>query len=272
MIDTSFNKFYYVNNKNNIKCLVYVDGANNISLSNSIQYTNPFILGGYQNSYLINSPRQIELSFNRNLIKIDELINFTGCNFIEKAYLLRDKYYYQIDNLYLTNYSASFTVGDIPQINTKFVSYDSKVSYIDHIDEYGNLFYEDNYFDIIKLDSIKISGDYGSLKLTNLINQIDYSININRQPMYGVGTESAYIQSIYPIEINLSISSIASSTEFKEIQPEIISKEFNFSILVSGVSGMMNFPAKNMKNTSNQISLTENNMFQTKNNFLGYVG
>lgn len=268
MKDPSIQKFYYKSGSN----FIALNGINNLTINNNISFAEHFMLGGFESSIQINAPQQVEVSFDRSFIAYDNLFQYTGSDPISKVYIYNGDKYYYLDNLYLNSYSASFSVGDLPKINTKFTLYGGNMnqdfypnlSLIDHIDD----------LDIPKLDSISITGESSDkIKYIHNISSFDYNLDINRQPYYAIGSEDANeICTILPIKINFSITSKIKN-EYQNIDStEIIQDNLNFDISISGARQIMSFPVRKAQLTSTEIIISNSNTLDFKRNFIGYYG
>jgi hypothetical protein len=274
MIDTSFSKFYYLSGNVNDGKFIDLDGVENLNITESTSFTKNYILGGIDSSALINSPIQIEISFDRSFIQKDFLFSFTGENPISKINFYNGYKYYELNDLYLNSYSANFTVGDLPKIGTKWTSYGNRLLEMNSLTLNNNVPIQTISLtqDIPKINSISISGNYGGIKDFNTIYSFDYSVSINRQPYFSIGSTSAKeVCPILPLEISMTISSrVSASQKDQKIDP--LSEELSFDILVSGVEGIMNFPIRKVKQVSEDVSMVSRSIVEIKRNFIGSYG
>ena len=274
MIDPSLYKVYYLSGVSTKK-LIELNGINNLSINESVSFEPSFLLGGLAASSSINSPKQIELTFDRTYTEKDPLINYTGNNFIEKLFVYNGSQYYEISNSYLRNYSAGFSVGDLPKISTSFTSIGEDVILINNIPSF-EIVKLNSEFSSVKLCSIFISGinENNTFKENFNIFSFDYSVNINRQPYYTVGScRPTEINLILPLEISTSINSkLPNNSINNEIVRDKYSKFTNFDIIISGQYSMFPLPFRNGKLVNTSIQLASQNTVEIKNNYLGYYG
>ena len=274
MIDPSKYKVYYLSGNANKK-LIELDGINNLSVNKNISFEPSFSLGGIQSSSSINAPQEIELTFDRTYTQKDHLINFTGNNFIEDFFILNGTQYYRLTNLYLKNYSVGFSVGEIPKINVSFVSFGGNITLMDQV-PYSDFYQLKSELDIPKLGSIFVSGinNNNTFKQEFNIFSFDYSINVNRQPYYSVGSLiPTEVSQILPLEISTSINSkLPNSSKNAEMAKDIYLNYTNFDIIISGTSSMFSLPFRNGKLINTSIQLASQNTIEVKNNYLGYYG
>lgn len=275
MIDPSLYKVYYLSGLTNPKKLIELDGINNLSIDETISFEPNNLLGGIQASSSINSPKQIEITFDRTYTQNDPLINYTGNNFIEKLFVYNGSQYYEISNSYLKTYSAGFSVGDLPKISTSFTSIGEDVI-LNNTAPSLEIVKLNSEFSAVKLCSIFISGinQENSFKQNFNIFSFDYSININRQPYYTVGNcRPIEINLILPLEVSTSISSKLLNTSVNnEMVQDKYSKFTNFDIIVSGQYSMFSLPLRKGKLVNTSIQLASQNTIEVKNNYLGYYG
>ena len=265
--DPSQYKIHYVDASLNYKEL---HGINNLSLAKTTSYTDEYLLGGFFPTSSLNTPEQLELSFDRSFVGFDDLFSFTGAKQLYYAHIIYGKEKYSLKNLYLNSYSAGFSVGELPRISTKFTSYGDKLFY----PENKLLNVNENFrYDLPKLGSILIkelesTSPTGGI-ISNNVFSFDYSIEMNRQPYFSIGKKTADVSLLLPLKINLSINSklalgqITSGINF----PIITGENYNFKISVSGSGYLMDFPITNSRLISSEVVLSSNNTVEIKNQF-----
>jgi hypothetical protein len=270
MNDPSLHRVFY---KSGVSNYFELGGVNNVSLSKATSFSDQYLLGGNYSSTQINSPEQVELSFDRSFIKKDDLLQYTGENPISEAYVYNGKNFYFAKDLYLNSYSVGFSVGELPRISTKFISYGSELAESPSIP--SSSIVSTFTYDIPKLGSIFLSGPDSS-KLANLHNifSFDYSIEINRQPLFSVGTKIAQVCPILPLKINFTINSklAMEGSDLSDSFSKSRQQNYNFDITVLGTYGSANFPIRNSQLVSSEITLSNNNTIEMKRQFLGYYG
>jgi hypothetical protein len=276
MIDSSFNKIYlldeYITNS-----YVQIEGITNFDASSSISYENTHMLGGVQGATMVNAPYDVAVNIERSFIQKDFIFNYTGINPIKCAYIDNGTNYFTLKNLYLTSYTAAFSVGDLPKISSKFTAFSQ-------FPKQQNSFTEaqtktTQALNIPKLCSMFLSGsnDAANFVLKNNMNiyGFEYSLNIKRQPYYNIGSSSvSEVCPILPIEMSFSVSSkiknesdLSLSKSILSIYPDII----NFDMLITG-SEIIKFPIRNAKITSINKTIQAGNIMDVKTNFMGYYG
>jgi hypothetical protein len=270
MNDPSLQKIYYKSGQSNY---VSLNDVSNVSITKTTSFGDNFVLGGVESAYSINAPQQVEVNFDRSFIKKDDLFKYTGSDPLAKIYVFNSSKYYEINNLYLTQYSVNFTVGDIPKINTKFTSYGETIGQDSQVPGYSIIDVNDD-IDIPRLNSILITGESSSeIKNIYNISSIDYSMQFNRQPFYNIGYDlPSEVYSILPIKINLSIISKLKNESSKIAISNMIQSGLNFDIAISGAIQTVNFPIRKAQLLSTEILLSSQNTLDVKHNFLGVYG
>lgn len=274
MIDSSFNKFYYQSGYSSDA--IELNGIENISIEKTISLNEQFLLGGYNASSQINSPSQIELNFSRSFVESDGIFNLTGKDPINNAFLYNGSIYYSLKDLYLNNYSVGFSVGELPKISVKFTSYGGNVEQVNSMTYNGNSYAKKiTNLDIPSLGSISITGS-SSAALKNIYNifSFDYSLDINRQAYYTIGSlNPTEVCEILPIKINFSVNSkIKKESDIIDMPVINDNKLLNFYISVSGKYNTFSFPITRANLISTQIQNSSSNTLEIKRNFIGFYG
>lgn len=266
MNDPSLQKIYYQSNSD----LIELDGINNLNVSKNISFSDQFILGGDSSLLQINSPEEVKVSFDRSFIKEDLLLSYTGSSPVSKFYIYDSEKFYLINNLYLNSYSAGFSVGELPRINTQFTAYGEKV--IQNSTPLLNIINSNYQFDVPKLGSIFITGT-SSDEINNIHNiySFDYSLEMNRQPFYSVGyLQPKEVCPIYPIKINFTINS-KMKNEIDLINLSSLKQDnLNFDITVSGSLSIFSLPIRKAQLISSDITMSSSNTLELKRQFIGY--
>ena len=280
MIDPVNYKIYFYSGSLNSGGFVEIDGINNLSFSKNLSISEAYFLGGLEAAKNINAPQEIQLSFDRSFIQKDYFLNYTGKDPILKFFVYDGSQYYEMSNMYLKSYSAAFSVGDLPKINTTFVSYgtDIQQSPILRLGENNPVYTSIKYqVDIPNLDSIFLTGNFDeNFKSKYKIYGFDYNIEINRQVYYSVGNaEPVEVSPILPLRITSSINSKVISTSKDFAYPNFINsneKYLNFDIVVSGSGYLFNLPMKKATLFNMDSQFSSQNTLEIKRNFIGYYG
>ena len=157
-----------------------ISGVTNFNGSFDIPYENIDVLGGnLATSVQGESARNI--SFNRFLIQADPLKYLTG-NFSCNGFVSYQNKSFGFRSGYMTNYSASCSVGDIAEITTDFIVYENIGGGVEEaILPSQNT---DNIY-VANAGSIIINANEGS---TNRIMSFEYSVNCERIPLFVLGS------------------------------------------------------------------------------------
>src|SRR6478736_6412872 len=193
-----------------------LSGVSNVSLGYSNPLENSPSLGKAGFGFILNAPIEATVDFSRYLVYSDPVLNFTGDSYFSGAFNYGGRSYY-FESGYLSNYSVSCGVGQIPEVNTRvsiFCGLKSGQSIS------GQKIEESLYIPSPK--SILVSGmDFAS----NRVRQFNYSIDITRQPIYSIegGKSAQSVNFIAPlnisatVEIDASNSSVRDSYSFVEV-------------------------------------------------------
>lgn len=275
MNDTSLSSFSYVSKS---KTRVDLNGISNINISKELSFNNNISLGQLVSPMQVNSPQEIKISFDRDYVQKDSIIEFTGTSPISGAYLYNGNSYYKLNNLYLNSYSASFSVGELPKIKTSFTSYGEDIEQVTS-PLFNNLpiSSESIALDIPKLGSISISGlseSDNAIKTIYNILSFDYSIDIIRQPYYSIGSglKPVEVCEITPLGIKFSLTSKIKDENMLINIPKIVQNNLNFDIIVSGTSHKINYEIRNAQLVQTEILSNSNDLIEIRRNFIGYYG
>jgi hypothetical protein len=280
MIDPVNYKIYFYSGTLIDGGFIEIDGVNNLSFSKNISVSEAYFLGGLEAAKNINAPQEIQLSFDRSFVQKDYFLNYTGKDPILKFFVYDGSQYYEMSNMYLKSYSAAFSVGDLPKINTTFISYGTDIQESETLrlgvnnPVYTSIKHE---VDIPNLDSIYITGDFDdNFKSKYKIFGFDYNIEMNRQVYYSVGSaEPVEVSTILPLRITSSINSKVSSVSKNLAYPNFVNpneKYLTFDIVVSGSGYLFNLPMKKATLVNMESQFSSQNTLEIKRNFIGYHG
>lgn len=279
MIDTSNNKVFF---ETGVGDFLEIEGISNFSINKTTSFDNPYVVGGQVSAYQVNSPTKIDISFDRSFIQKDFVFNYIQNDPLRSIYIQQDTpfCYYKISNLYLTSYSASFSVGELPKISAKFSSYYNSLQETWFEGTQADMFtYQ---LDIPKLNSILITdtddnvinSDTNSLILNQKITNFDFSMTMKRQPYYTIGsTTPSEVVSSFPNDVNFSITTIRYGQDVKEFDSTMDdikpSCNLNFNIYISGLE-LMKFPITNSRLVSRENTFQSSSFMSIRKNYIGY--
>lgn len=168
----------------------------------SLGYRNPFenspALGDAGFGFFLNGNIESSVEFSRQLIYQDPLLNYTGDISLAGEFVYGGKSY-SFASGYLTNYSVSCSVGQIPQVSANVSVWAGMNSGQNNLA--ANI--GEGIF-IPSQRSIEVSGlDFA----TNRVRSFNYSLDISRQPIYSIegGREAESVNFVPPIEISASV-------------------------------------------------------------------
>lgn len=161
-------------------------GVENIDISYSHSSNVLKVLGFSVGQTTLSAPPQQTISISQNLIHSGGLVNYTGNNNISGSINYNGNNY-GFRSGYLTDYLVNCAVGSIPKITSNITVYDAMVTGSKNAS--GSIS-PPNIF-IPTQGSISLTCDNST---TNRVVGFDYSIKIDRRPIYSIG-------SILPTEI-----------------------------------------------------------------------
>ena len=166
-----------------------------IGYNNSATALNP--LGYARGVTAVGGPTTQEVSFSRNLIYADPILDYTGTESISGS-INYNGGSYGFTSGYLTKYSVNCAVNSIPKVNTSVVVYDEMRSgYNASGSESPPTIY------IPSQGSITATCDNTT---TNRVVGFDYSLAVKRKPYYTIGSESpSAVTMVLPIEYSASV-------------------------------------------------------------------
>jgi hypothetical protein len=157
-----------------------VIGVENVEFSYSQSSTVLKALGYSVGQTIVSGPPQQKVSISQNLIHSGGLINYTGENNISGS-INYDGNNYGFQSGYLTEYLVNCAVGSIPKITSNIVVYDAMVTGTKNAS--GSI--ASPAIHIPNQGSISVTCDNTS---TNRVVGFDYSIKIDRMPIYSIGS------------------------------------------------------------------------------------
>lgn len=244
-----------------------LSGVQDINGSYNIQKTPINILGAGHVTSLLNSPVEGNFSFSRNMISEDPLLNLTGdSEFSGVIEYLGNSFGFS--GGYLTSYSVSCGIGEIPTINTDISVFGDIGSGISHTQtETHPAIYIPNQ------GSISINCDGSE---SNRVTNFEYSINMRRNPIYTVGSiYPAEVCLIKPLEITANFTLSIDDYDSKRVLDAILSPETsNIQVQIKSADLSQTIATYNLNNASLlSESISSNTEDETSVNlsYQGYV-
>lgn len=187
---------------NNYENKVFISGQEllgvenvNVSYSNSSSVTR--FLGISRGQTLVGADSQRQVSFSRYLIYSDPILSLTGSSPTSGSINYQGQAY-GFNSGFLTEYSVNCAVGTVPSTNATLSVYGEMKSGINHS---GSVAAPTIY--IPNQGSISLTCDNST---TNRVVGFDYSIKINREPIYKIGSVApAEVIADSVLEFNASV-------------------------------------------------------------------
>jgi len=154
-------------------------GVENVDVSYSHSPSVARFLGNSIGSTMVASDAQKQVSFSRYLIYNDPILSLTGDSPTSGSINYNGQAY-GFNSGFLTEYSVNCAVGAIPSVNAALSVYGAMQSGINHS---GSVTAPTIY--IPNQGSITLTSDNST---TNRVVGFDYSIKINREPIYTIGS------------------------------------------------------------------------------------
>ena len=165
-----------------------------IGYNNSATVLNP--LGYSKGVTAISGPTTQEISFSRNLIYSDPILDYTGSKPISGSVNYNGSSY-GFGSGYLASYSVNCAVNSIPKVTTSVVVYDEMRDTIDASGATATTIL------IPSQGSISATCDNST---TNRVVGFDYSLKVNRKPYYTIGAEvPSAVKMIPPIKYSANV-------------------------------------------------------------------
>jgi hypothetical protein len=187
---------------NNYENKVFISGQELLGVENvSISYSNSPSVGRFlgisAGQTLIGGDAQKQVSFSRYLIYDDPILSLTG-SLPTSGSINYNGQAYGFNSGFLTEYSVNCAVGTVPSTNANLAVYGEMRSGINHS---GSVAAPTIY--IPNQGSITLTCDNST---TNRVVGFDYSVKINREPIYKIGSVApAEIITDRVLEFNASV-------------------------------------------------------------------
>ena len=270
MYDPYRQRLYYTQNS-----ITYcsLSGITNISIAKNISYADSYSLGGVCSPLQVNAPTQVEINLEFDLVQRNDFLQYTGANPICFKIFNGLNHVY-VPNLYLDSYSAQFTVGSIPKVNAKFISYCGEM-----LHSSAPAIITENPFaiEIPNLNSISLSGlslfTDGILNNQNIYS-FTYSANSKRCVFYDTYLTNPDVILILPIVTSATINSkfIGAAVNESTVSAINPTRTLNFYIVNSNTTSTGMFPITNSSLISSDFRYSSSNFLELKRDYLGYYG
>lgn len=260
--------------------LIYLDGIESININKSTNYDQQLLMGGAISPTTINQPNQISIKINKSFVEYDPIYTLTGNNKIDFLHFYDGVRFLTAKDLYLNDFQASFSIGDLPKMSFSLSSYNGYLRENVAVSTGSALKFEKI---IPRLNSIYIDSTNNTVteNIKNNINiySIDYSASINRRPTYSIGSyEEIDVFQIFPIKVSSSISAKQKITGLDHLVNPFSVKDiqflhYDFNINISGSqNNIIKFPMQKTNFISSEINSNSKSFLDIKYNFQGFIG
>lgn len=269
--------------KSNYESSLWVDGykitgvsTSELSYSNNAAILKPLGYSAGVTASSDDSSKSISISRDLLLIKNsaisdweDILLPYTGLDQKMEASINYENGAYGFKSGYMTEYMLNFAIGSIPKVTTNFAVFDAIYS--------GNnaaLAYPDFYDSWLPYQSkCHITCDNIS---SNRVVGFDYSIKINRKPIYSIGSSLAVdVESMPPLEYSASVQ-IEIDDAFLQNSQSFITNKDNKTVSISIDSDVIGVPAitfniPKASLVSEQLSASADGLLKLTLNYIGHL-
>jgi hypothetical protein len=234
-----------------------------IGYNNSASILNP--LGFPSGVTSISGPTNQTVSFSRNLIYSDPILNYTGSHPISGS-LNYNGSAYGFRSGYLNSYSVNCAVGSIPKVNTSITVYDEMAS---GIDMSGDI---TTQLSIPRQGSISATCDNST---TNRVVGFDYSLTVNRKPYYTIGSETPVeVKLIRPINytasVQLEVDNAFLESGYAFLGTGKNNRTVNFTINGRGGTTLQSLSIPNACLVGEQINTSADGAIRLTLNYMGH--
>ena len=175
---------------------------------------------------------------------------------------------YGFNSGYMTEYMLNFAIGSIPKVTTNFTIFDSIISGNDS----SSAFSFDDYL-LPYQSACQITCDNAT---SNRVVGFDYSVKINRKPIYTIGSSlAAEVESIPPLEYSASVQ-IEIDDAFLQNSQNFLTNKENKNVSLSIDSDVIGVPAitfnvPKASLVSEQLSASADGLLKLTLNYVGHL-
>ncbi len=237
-----------------------------IGYSNSSNVLAP--LGSIRGLTTVGGATNQTVSFSRNLIYEDPILDFTGASEVMKgSFNYNNNASYGFTDGYLSSYSVNCAVGAIPKVNTSFTVYDEMKS---GVNASGTIIGFETPIYIPSQGSITATCDNST---SNRVIGFDYSLTVNKKPYYSIGSETpTEVKHINPIQYSASVQMevddifLQSGFDFLNTREN---KSVSFSIKGKNGNTLQNLTIPNASLVSEQLTSSSDGAVRLTLNYIG---
>jgi len=208
-----------------------------------------------------------KVSFSRSLIYVDPVLDFTGESEVMKgSFNYNNNASYGFESGYLNSYSVNCAVGSVPRVNASFIVYDEMKSGISASGSTST-----NIF-IPSQGSITATCDNSS---TNRVVGFDYSLTVNKQPYYTIGSETPVeVKHINPIQysasVQIDVDDVFLKSGFSFLDADREDKTLSFSVKGRDGTTLQNLTIPKASLVSEQLTASSDGAVRLTLNYMGH--
>ena len=233
--------------------------------SNSSNIAKP--LGSVRGVTTVGGATSQTVSFSRNLIYEDPILDFTGeSEAMKGSFNYKNNTSYGFNSGYLTSYSVNCAVGSVPKVNSSFVVYDEMKS---GINASGTT---QTPIDIPSQGSITATCDHST---TNRVLGFDYSLSVKKIPYYTIGSETPVeVKHVNPIEysasVQIDVDDIFLASGFSFFEEGRSDKTLSFSVKGRDGTNLQTLSIPKASLVSEQINASADGSVRLTLNYIGH--
>ena len=233
--------------------------------SNSSNIAKP--LGSVRGVTTVGGATSQTVSFSRNLIYEDPILDFTGeSEAMKGSFNYKNNTSYGFESGYLQSYSVNCAVGSVPKVNSSFVVYDEMKS---GINASGTT---QTSIDIPSQGSITATCDHST---TNRVLGFDYSLSVKKIPYYTIGSETPVeVKHVNPIEysasVQIDVDDIFLASGFSFFEEGRSDKTLSFSVKGRDGTNLQTLSIPKASLVAEQINASADGSVRLTLNYIGH--
>ena len=245
-----------------------LSGVSDVSFSTNYGKSFTPVLGRPNFGFTQTSPPESVVSFSRSLIYADPIFNHTGDSSFSGSFAYNGNVY-GFSSGYLTSYSVSASVGQVPSVSASVQIFGELTSgFATQAQEnHPSLF-------VPSPRSISVTSDFGS---SDKVTSFNYSISPNRLPQYSIngGLFPDFVGLVDPVRIEGSLTVNLSSQTPKDAMAylrEVFAPQFVIIIKDRMLQNtLMTLPVSNAEIVSSDLSATTDSPLNLNISYQGYL-
>jgi hypothetical protein len=192
-----------------------LSGVTDVDGSYSITETPINVLGFGYSTPTLTAPFQGDFNINRNMVSKDALLPYTGDVHLNGAIKYKGKTF-GFTSGYLSNYSISCAVGQVPSIS-------NQVTVLGEIVPTGMSFPITETHPAIQIPQQVTISIYCTCASTNRVSSFSYSVSSPREPIYALNDSfPVQVNLNYPLEIDANFTLEIDDYEAREVMDYLV--------------------------------------------------